>query len=171
MQYFETIPSTSKVVTSWWISAHEVDDIFKYILLILSHLVMKPGKEYETLCTIWYHFCNLKNLKNTHGGVLLLVKFQAHIHWCFSLLKLCKWYQIVQSLTYMVWRGVWDPPFNLGPPVIQGSKVPLSASQYYMWPPKTVLLLRWLRGTFEYDQPYKQTESEMQVTGKISSNK
>ena len=27
-----------------------------------------------------------------------------------------------------------------------------------------------MRGTFEFDQPYKQTESKMQVTGKISSN-
>ena len=29
-------------------------------------------------CTIWYHFYNLKNVKNTHGGVLLLVKLQAY---------------------------------------------------------------------------------------------
>ena len=27
----------------------------------------------ETLCTIWYHLYNLKNVKSTHGGVLLLV--------------------------------------------------------------------------------------------------
>ena len=26
------------------------------------------------LCAIWYHMYNLKNVKNTHGGVLLLVK-------------------------------------------------------------------------------------------------
>ena len=26
------------------------------------------------LCAIWYHLYNLKNVKNTHGGVLLLVK-------------------------------------------------------------------------------------------------
>ena len=26
---------------------------------------------------IWYHLHNLKNVKNTHGGVLLLVKLQA----------------------------------------------------------------------------------------------
>ena len=26
-------------------------------------------------CAIWYHLYNLKNVKNTHGGVLLLVKF------------------------------------------------------------------------------------------------
>ena len=25
-------------------------------------------------CAIWYHFYNLKNVKSTHGGVLILVK-------------------------------------------------------------------------------------------------
>ena len=29
------------------------------------------------LCTIWYPLYNFKNVKNTHGRVLLLVKFQA----------------------------------------------------------------------------------------------
>ena len=28
-------------------------------------------------CAIWYHLHNLKNVKNTHGGVLILVKLQA----------------------------------------------------------------------------------------------
>ena len=28
-------------------------------------------------CAIWYHLYNLKNVKNTHGGVLLLLKLQA----------------------------------------------------------------------------------------------
>ena len=28
----------------------------------------------ETLCAIWYHFYNLKHVKNTHEGVLLLAK-------------------------------------------------------------------------------------------------
>ena len=28
-------------------------------------------------CAIWYHMYNLKNVKNTHGGVVLSVKFQA----------------------------------------------------------------------------------------------
>ena len=27
-------------------------------------------------CVIWYHVYNLKNVKNTHGGVLILVKLQ-----------------------------------------------------------------------------------------------
>ena len=31
---------------------------------------------HQTLCAIWYHLHNLKNVKNTHGGVLLLVKLQ-----------------------------------------------------------------------------------------------
>ena len=34
---------------------------------------------FETLRTIWYHFYNLKNLKNTNGGVVLLVKLQAKL--------------------------------------------------------------------------------------------
>ena len=32
------------------------------------------AKKYETPCTIWYHFYNLKYVQNTHGGVTLLVK-------------------------------------------------------------------------------------------------
>ena len=29
---------------------------------------------YEMRCAIWYHLNNFKNVKNTHGGVLLLLK-------------------------------------------------------------------------------------------------
>ena len=32
---------------------------------------------YVMLCAIWYNLYNLKNVKKTHGGVLLLVKLQA----------------------------------------------------------------------------------------------
>ena len=32
--------------------------------------------EYVMLCAIWYHLYNLKNMKNTYGGVILLVKLQ-----------------------------------------------------------------------------------------------
>ena len=34
-------------------------------------------KLYVLRCAIWYHLYNLKNLKNTHRGVLHLVKLQA----------------------------------------------------------------------------------------------
>ena len=41
------------------------------------------------LSAIWYHLCNLKNLKNTHGRVLLLLKPATVLkvplfHGCFS---------------------------------------------------------------------------------------
>ena len=32
------------------------------------------------LCGICYHLYNLKNVKNTHGGVLFLVKLQASVY-------------------------------------------------------------------------------------------
>ena len=32
---------------------------------------------YVVCCAIWYHLYNLKNMKNTHGAVLILVKSQA----------------------------------------------------------------------------------------------
>ena len=51
-------------------------------------------------CAIWYHLYNLKNKKNTRGGVLLLVKLQAFNTppWVFFLFfKLYRWYQIAQK--------------------------------------------------------------------------
>ena len=47
---------------------------------------------YVTLCAIWCHINNLKNVKDTHEGVLLLIKLQAEaynfskvalLHGCF----------------------------------------------------------------------------------------
>ena len=32
---------------------------------------------YVVRCAIWYYSYNLKNVKKTHGGVLILVKLQA----------------------------------------------------------------------------------------------
>ena len=34
-------------------------------------------------CAIWYHLYNLKNVKNTHGEVLILVKLQAQAWFVF----------------------------------------------------------------------------------------
>ena len=53
------------------------------------------------LCAIWYYLYKLKNVKNTHGGVLLLVKFTKSNTrpWVFfRFFKLCKWHQIAQSI-------------------------------------------------------------------------
>ena len=58
---------------------------------------------------VWYHLYNIKSVKNAHGGVLLLVKLQAsacnftnsstYPRAFFTFFKMCKWYQIVQSIT------------------------------------------------------------------------
>ena len=59
---------------------------------------------------IWYHLYNLKNVKDTHGGVLILVKLQASAcnftkintpPWVFfTFLKFYKQYQIAQRVIY-----------------------------------------------------------------------
>ena len=57
-------------------------------------------------CAIWYRLYNLKNLKNTHGGVfcmLLAWKFTKSKTppWVFfKFCKLYKWYQIAQRIPY-----------------------------------------------------------------------
>ena len=53
---------------------------------------------------IFLPFVGFKNVKNTHGGVLILVKLQAKaksntIPWVFfTFFKLDKWYQILQLI-------------------------------------------------------------------------
>ena len=48
---------------------------FHLTSLFVYHL--KTPKKYIMIYAIWYHLHNLKNVKNSHGGVLLLVKLQA----------------------------------------------------------------------------------------------
>ena len=65
-------------------------------------------------CVIWYHLQILKNVKNTLGGVLLLVKLYALAPnfaksntpaWVsFALFKLYIWYQIVELTTILSTR-------------------------------------------------------------------
>ena len=57
--------------------------------------------KYVVRCAIWYHLHNLKNVKNTHERVLILVKLQASslkpptslkltlLHGCFSRFLIC----------------------------------------------------------------------------------
>ena len=91
---------------------------------ILQGLLYNNGKDwncgtkwvrYVMLCTIWYHLYHLKNVKSTHGGVLILVKLQAKA--CnfikinnpplvfFTLFTLYKWYQIAQRITYWLTKS------------------------------------------------------------------
>ena len=65
---------------------------------------------YVVRCVIWYHLYNFRNVKNTHGGVLLLAKLQVQAcnftksntpPWVFFMFfKLYKWHQIAQSIAY-----------------------------------------------------------------------
>ena len=75
---------------------------------------MKRIWKCEMYCAIWYHLYNFKNVRNTHGGVLILVKLQAETcnftkiytpSWVFFMFfKLCKWCQIAQHITYIFSR-------------------------------------------------------------------
>ena len=71
----------------------EVEGTQKYWLLVLNEiiffrkLIQSSSKWIQNLsirffsfvvrCTIWCHLYNLKNVKNTHAGVLILVKLLA----------------------------------------------------------------------------------------------
>ena len=54
--------------------------IKNYVTLWLLTLNGELQLKFETLCAIWYDLYNLKNVKNTHGGALLLVKL--HVKAC-----------------------------------------------------------------------------------------
>ena len=54
------------------------ENLMKTFFSIENIVLSLPGNsKYEVICAIWYHLYNLKNLKNTNGGVPLLVKLQA----------------------------------------------------------------------------------------------
>ena len=73
-------------------------------------------------CAIWYHLYNFKNVKNTHGGVLLLVKLQdaacnftkSNTPPCmfFAFFKLYKWHQIAQRTTNTAFTQKTDYYWN-----------------------------------------------------------
>ena len=86
----------------------------KGIMRQLHHIVLVTSDHcfisfylHEKLYAFWYHLRNLENVKNTHEGVLLLVKLQASAFkltksntrsWVFfTFYKLHKWYQIAQN--------------------------------------------------------------------------
>ena len=63
---------------------------------------MLTDQKYEMLCTIWYYFYNLKNVKNTHEGVLLLVKCSSRFLNCINGTKSRKTlHMMIQSMTFL----------------------------------------------------------------------
>ena len=77
------------------------------LLFFNSHVSIVNSK--VMFRAIFYHLHSLKNVKNTHGGVLLLVKIKIFAcnftkgnttSWVFfTFFKLYKWYQIIQNIT------------------------------------------------------------------------
>ena len=68
----------------------------------------------KSLCIIWHHLCNLQNVKNTHGKVLLLVKFNFS-PWVFSCFlnwingtKLCKASHLIALQKQLFLQRVMD---------------------------------------------------------------
>ena len=59
----------------------QVSSFFEELMWEPSSAAMTQAESrilrYVTLCAIWYNVYNLKNVKTTHVGVLLLVKLQA----------------------------------------------------------------------------------------------
>ena len=58
-------------------------------------MLMTQEREYVMRCVIWYHLYSFKNVKNSHRGLLFLVKLQAILkvtllHGCFSNFLNCK---------------------------------------------------------------------------------
>ena len=80
-----------------------------WILLITRLYVMH--------CLIWYHLCNLKNVKNTHEGVillLLLVNTKSNTPWVFSM-----FYKLyIQPLLFLT--VYWILTTNSSPGLIPG---------------------------------------------------
>ena len=52
-------------------------------MIVLGVLVGNKHVIYVVRCAIWYYLYNLTNVKNTHGGVLLLLKVTL-LYGCFS---------------------------------------------------------------------------------------
>ena len=66
------INSTSKQVSSG--PCQTLLSLIQLFYLLLYYLT---PFSYVMHCAFWYHLRNFKNVKNTHGGVLILIKLQA----------------------------------------------------------------------------------------------
>ena len=56
---------------------------------MIKNEILAEGMKYAVRCAIWYHLYNLKNVKNTYGGVLTLAEPATLLkltlpHRCFS---------------------------------------------------------------------------------------
>ena len=97
----ERIPPPPRPATSTTQIRVKLSSNFRYKFKHVSRIIMM----FSAIC---YQLYNLKNVKNTHGRVLVLVKLHAFIcvtksntpSWVFFIFfKLYKWYRIAQRIT------------------------------------------------------------------------
>ena len=98
----------------WLINGYCLSIWFKFFLTLWFKLLCIH--KWCFLCTIWYHLYNFEKVKNSHGGVILLVRLQALTcnftksvtpPWVLLLFfKLYKWYQTTQSVSHSIYYFV-----------------------------------------------------------------
>ena len=71
-------------------------------------------------CAIWYHLYNLKNVKNIHGGVLLVVACTllkvTLLHGCFSRFLNCTNGAKSRKTSHVdLWGGLWNASMQKQP--------------------------------------------------------
>ena len=84
------------------------------------------------LCAIWYHLYNFKNTKNTHGGVLLLVKVTL-LHGCFHIFKIAQMVpnRATHHIIFIIFcRLQGNTPWIIAPWTIA---IPQPISTWYDW--------------------------------------
>ena len=88
-----------KKVSSTKLTCLLLNTFFHFISSVIVNIFLDASWcIYVMRCAIWHHLYNFKSVKNTHGGVLILVKLQVQVF--FTFFKLYKRYQIVQRTTY-----------------------------------------------------------------------
>ena len=106
-------------VTKWeslfTICHQNIQNFYKHVEIRVNSFF---NEQHVMRCAIWYLLYNSKNVKNTHGGVLILVKLQVSAcnftkintpPWVFfAFFKLYKWYQIAQRPTSIPSENIKD---------------------------------------------------------------
>ena len=87
-----------------------MENVTSLLLLVFKKVTRSPWDNllltlalfsYVMRCAIWCHLYNLKKVKNTHGGVLLLFTKGSTPPWViYTVFNLYKGYQIAQNIPY-----------------------------------------------------------------------
>ena len=84
MWYSARFGTICKILKTWktrFYNAYNFTESKTPPWLLVEMLIFPYTLTYVMFCAIWCYLYNLKNVKNTHGGVLLIVTL---LHECFS---------------------------------------------------------------------------------------